>query len=192
MPTMERTLEQVVERVYGRYYGKYRGIVADVNDPRDQCRIRATVASLLGGEPLGWALPAAPFAGDGHGQVMLPEVGSGVWIEFEAGDIDHPVWSGAWWAEGQRPEPKGAGVRVIVSKNGHQVVLDDEADELRLKHGAATGPELVLRGAEIVLTMGQCEIKITDTSISLNQGQIKIGLAGVSLVNGAMSFGVPP
>ena len=71
-------------------------------------------------------------------------------------------------------------------------MLDDEADELRLKHGSRTGPELVLRGAEIVLTMGQCEIKITDTSISLNQGQIKIGLAGVSLVNGAMSFGVPP
>ena len=83
-------------------------------------------------------------------------------------------------------------MRVIVSKNGHQVVLDDEADELQLKHRSQTGPELVLRGAEIVLTMGQCEIKITDTSISLNQGQIKIGLAGVSLVNGAMSFGVPP
>jgi hypothetical protein len=192
MPSVEHTLQQVVERVYGRYYGKYRGTVADVDDPLEQCRVRAVVPALLGEQQLGWALPAAPFAGDGHGMVMLPEPGSGVWIEFEAGDINHPVWSGAWWAEGQRPEPKGAGVRVIVSKNGHQVVLDDEADELRLKHGAAAGPELVLRGDEIVLTMGQCEIKISATSISLNQGQIKIGLAGVSLVQGAMSFGVPP
>lgn len=192
MPSMEQTLEQVVERVYGRHYGKYRGIVTDVTDPLEQCRIRARVESLLGDAPLGWALPAAPFAGDGHGQVMLPEIGSGVWIEFEAGDIDHPVWSGAWWAQGQRPEPRGNGVRVIVSRNGHKVVLDDEADELRLAHGAATGPEVVLRAGEIVLTMGACEIKITDSSISLNQGQIKIGLAGVSLVNGAMSFGVPP
>lgn len=192
MPTMEHTLEQLVERVYGRYYGKYRGTVTDVDDPNDQCRIRAMVPALLGDAPLAWALPAAPFAGDGHGQVMLPEIGSGVWIEFEAGDINHPVWSGAWWAQGQRPEPKGAGVRVVVSKNGHQVVLDDEADELRLKHGAVAGPEVVLRGDEIVLTMGACEITISNTSISLNQGQIKVGLAGVSLANGAMSFGVPP
>ena len=187
---MEHTVERLVERVGATYFGKYRGIVTDVDDPSNQCRIRAKVPAVLGDQACGWALPAAPFAGDGHGMVMLPQVGSGVWIEFEAGRLDNPIWSGAWWASGQRPDPQGARVRVIVSEKGHKLVLDDEADEVKLVHGG--GPEIKLTGSEIVLTCGSCEIKISKENISLNNGLIKVGLAGVSLVNGAMTFGAPP
>jgi hypothetical protein len=186
----ERTLERLVERVGSSYFGKYRGIVTDVDDPLNQCRIRATVPAVLGEHACGWAMPAMPFAGAGHGMVMLPAVGSGVWIEFEAGRLDNPIWSGAWWASGQRPDPQGAAVRVIVSEKGHQVVLDDEGDEVRIIH--AGGPEVRMTGAEIVLTCGACELRIGTDAISLNNGLIKVGLAGVSLVNGAMTFGTPP
>jgi len=187
---MERTVERLVERVGSTYYGKYRGIVTNVDDPDNQCRIRATVPAVLGEHRCGWAMPAVPFAGDGHGVVMLPKVGSGVWIEFEAGRLDNPIWSGAWWGCGQRPDPQGPKVRVIVSENGHKVILDDKSDEVRIVHGS--GPVMKLTGTEIVMTVGSCEIKITGTEISLNNGLIKVGLAGVSLVNGAMTFGVPP
>lgn len=189
-PTIERTLERLVDRVGSTYFGKYRGIVTDVDDPENLCRIRATVPAVLGDQPCGWAMPASPFAGDGHGMVMLPKVGSGVWIEFEAGRLDNPIWSGAWWASGQRPDPQGNAVRVIVSEHGHKVVIDDEADELRITH--AGGPEVRLAADEVVITVGACEIRIGQQDISLNNGLIKVGLAGVSLVNGAMSFGVPP
>jgi hypothetical protein len=187
---MEHTIERLVERAATRYFGKYRGLVTDTNDPNNQCRIRATVPAVLGEHPCGWALPAAPFAGDGHGMVMLPKVGSGVWIEFEAGRLDSPIWSGAWWASGQRPNPQGDRVRIIVSENGHKFILDDDAGEVKLIHGS--GPEIKMTSSEIVLTCGACEIKITNQNISLNSGLIKVGLAGVSLVNGAMTFGVPP
>ncbi len=187
---MEQSVERLVERAGSTYYGKYRGIVTDVDDPNNQLRIRATVPAVLGEHPCGWAMPAAPFAGDGHGFVMLPKVGSGVWIEFEAGRLDNPIWSGAWWASGQRPNPQGAGVRVLVSEQGHKVILDDDAGELQLVHGS--GPSIKLTGDEILISCGSCEIKISSDSISLNNGQIKIGLAGVSLVNGAMTFGTPP
>jgi hypothetical protein len=186
----EHTIERLVERVGTSYFGKYRGIVTDVDDPNNQCRIRATVPAVLGEHACGWAMPAAPFAGDGHGVVMLPKVGSGVWIEFEAGRLDNPIWSGAWWASGERPDPQGAAVRVIVSENGHKLILDDESDEVTLVHGS--GPEIKMTATEIVLSCGACEIKITNENISLNNGLIKVGLAGVSLVNGAMTFGVPP
>ncbi|MGH7185848.1 MAG: phage baseplate assembly protein V, partial [Pseudomonadota bacterium] len=169
---------------------KYRGLVTDVDDPDNRCRIRATVPAILGEYPCAWARPAMPFAGDGHGMVMLPAVGWGVWIEFEAGRLDNPIWSGAWWASGQRPDPQGPKVRVIVSENGHQVILDDASDEVKIVHGS--GPEIKLTATEIVLTCGACDLKISNTEISLNNGLIKVGLAGVSLVNGAMSFGVPP
>lgn len=190
---MESTVERLVERVGASYFGKYRGIVSDVDDPNNQCRIRATVPAVLGEQTCGWALPAAPFAGDGHGMVLLPKVGSGVWIEFEAGQLDNPIWSGAWWASGQRPDPQGAGVRVIVSETGHKVILDDEANEVKIVHGDQTiAKTITLTASEIVITCGACEIKISNENISLNNGLIKVGLAGVSLVNGAMSFGVPP
>ena len=189
---IESSVERLVERAGTSYFGKYRGIVTNVDDPLDQCRIRARVEGLLHGQETGWALPVAPFAGDGHGMVMLPVVGAGVWIEFEAGRLDNPIWSGGWWASGQRPEPRGAELRVIVSEHGHTVILDDRNDELKLVHGSAGGPEIRITAGEIVLTCGACEITISADNISLNNGQIKIGLAGVSLVNGAMSFGVPP
>lgn len=187
---LEHQVERLLERVGTSYFGKYRGTVTDVGDPDQQCRIRATVPDVLGEHACAWALPAAPFAGDGHGMVMLPKVGSGVWIEFEAGRLDVPIWSGAWWAAGQRPQPQGAGVRVIVSENGHKLILDDEADEMTLLHGS--GAEIKLTASGIVLTFGACELKISTDNISLNNGLIKVGPAGVSLVNGAMAFGVPP
>lgn len=186
----ETLVERLVERVGGSYFGKYRGIVTDVDDPANQCCIRAKVPAVLGDQPCGWALPVAAFAGDGHGVVLLPEVGAGVWIEFEAGQLDRPLWSGAWWAEGQRPDPQGPGKRVFVSKNGHKLVMDDDSDELLLTHGS--GPEIKMTGTEVTITCGACEVKITSKEISLNNGLIKVGLAGVSLVNGAMAFGVPP
>jgi len=186
---LEDRVGQLVERAGRSLYGKYRGIVTDVDDPENQCRIRVRVAAL-DDLVIGWALPAAPFAGDGEGFVMLPSVGAGVWVEFEAGHVDAPIWSGGWWARGQRPDPQGSGVRVIVSRTGHKLVLDDDAGEVRITHGS--GPEIKLTGSEITLTVGACQITIASDNISLNNGLIKVGLAGVSLVDGAMSFGVPP
>ncbi|WP_338761597.1 phage baseplate assembly protein V [Massilia sp. METH4] len=191
MPDLtERIVESLVERAGTSYFGKYRGVVTNVDDPENQCRIRATVPAVLADKETGWALPAVPFAGDGHGMVMLPEVGAGVWIEFEAGQLDSPIWSGTWWASGQRPDPQGAAVRVLVSVHGHKVVLDDAADELVITHGG--GPEIKLTSSAVEITCGACKLVIGQQDISLNNGLIKVGLAGVSLVNGAMSFGVPP
>jgi hypothetical protein len=187
---LDRTVEKLVERVGSTYYGKYRGIVTEVADPESRCRIRATVPAVLGEHPCGWAMPALPWAGNGHGVVMLPAIGSGVWIEFEAGRLNNPIWSGAWWAAGQRPEPQGDAVRVIVSEQGHSIVIDDEANELVITHGG--GPSIKLTSSEIVLTCGSCELRIGTQDISLNSGLVKVGLAGASLVNGALTLGTPP
>ncbi len=187
---MERTVERLVERVGATYYGKYRGVVTDVADPENRCRIRATVPAVLGETPCAWAMPALPWAGPGQGVVFLPAAGTGVWIEFEAGRLDSPIWSGAWWANDERPAPQGEKVRVIVSEKGHRVVLDDESDTVTLEHGG--GASITLSASEIVLAVGSCELRIGTRDISLNNGQVKVGLAGASLANGALSCGTPP
>lgn len=187
---LERTMERVVERLGTTYHGKYRGLVTDVADPDNRCRIKARVPGLLDDQETGWAMPVLPFAGDGHGMVMLPSVGSGVWIEFEAGRLDLPLWCGGWFANGQRTDPQGEKVRVIVSETGHRFVLDDDAGEVIVKHSG--GAEIKLTASGIELSFQACKIEISATAISLNNGLIKVGAAGVSLVNSAMAFGVPP
>ena len=73
---------------------------------------------------------------------MLPKVGSGVWIEFEAGSLDLPIWSGGWWANGQLPDPQGPKQRVIVSESGNQLIFDDDANEVKIVHSG--GPEVTI------------------------------------------------
>lgn len=187
---MNRAVERLAQRATTSYYGKYRGVVTDIEDPDDMGRIRARVPAVLGEHACAWALPAAPFAGDGHGYVMLPVVGANVWIEFEAGRLDSPIWCGGWWSQGQRPDPQGPRQRVIVSDRKHRIVIDDEADTLALIHDG--GPSITLSGDEIVLSCGLCKIVVGREAISMNEDIIKLGKAGVSLVKNAMSLGTPP
>ncbi len=102
---IEDLLAQLVDRLDNAYYGKYRGYVHDVDDPDGRGRLRAIVPRLLGADtPTGWALPAAPYAGPDQGFFSVPDVGAGVWIEFEEGDLHRPIWSGQWWAAPQEQE----------------------------------------------------------------------------------------
>ena len=82
-----------------RHYGKYRGQVASNADPANRGRLQVSVPALLG-DQLVWAMPCAPYAGNGVGLFALPPVGTGVWVEFEGGDLDYPIWSGCFWADG--------------------------------------------------------------------------------------------
>ena len=102
---IEDLLSQLVDKLDSTYYGKYRGYVHDVNDPDGRGRIRAIVPRLLGAEtPTGWALPCAPYAGPDQGLYTVPDVGAGVWIEFEEGDLHRPIWAGQWWGAPQEDE----------------------------------------------------------------------------------------
>ena len=31
------------------------------------------------------------------GAYMIPQIGAGVWVEFEQGNPDYPIWSGCWY-----------------------------------------------------------------------------------------------
>ena len=85
------------------FYGKYRGVVTENKDPLMLGRIRATVPAVLGDRETGWALPCAPYGGDGVGFVFLPPNETNVWIEFEGGNPDLPIWSGCFWVTGEIP-----------------------------------------------------------------------------------------
>ena len=79
------------------FYGKFRGVVTANNDPDRLGRIRAKVQDVLGDRESGWALPALPYAGDGVGLYLIPPVDAFVWVEFEHGNPDYPIWTGCFW-----------------------------------------------------------------------------------------------
>ena len=80
-----------------KLYGKYRGTVLDNIDPLGQGRIIAEVPDALGLAPSTWAEACAPLAGVQSGVWLAPQIGAGVWIEFERGDPNFPIWSGCRW-----------------------------------------------------------------------------------------------
>ena len=80
-----------------QYFGKYRGTVVNNIDPMQQGRIMAIVPDVSNIVPTSWAMPCVPIAGIQAGVFCVPAIGSGVWIEFEQGDPDYPIWSGGWW-----------------------------------------------------------------------------------------------
>ena len=80
-----------------QFFGKYRGKVENNIDPMMLGRVQVSVPAVLGSGQLSWAMPCAPFAGPGVGLFTVPPVGANVWVEFEAGDPDYPIWSGCFW-----------------------------------------------------------------------------------------------
>lgn len=177
---------QLAERMRSSRFGKYRGLVKNVDDSLKIGRLTATVPEIYGDQESPWALPAVPFAGNKHGLVLLPEVNDGVWIEFEAGDISRPIWTGCWWASDELDDVSKTKTRALVTTKGHKLVLDDDADEIHLLH--SQGAEVKMTGDDITISIGSTEIKLTknDMTLKSGSGQIKLSASGVDVNNGAL------
>jgi hypothetical protein len=79
-------------------YGKYRGVVENNRDPMRLGRVQALVPDVSR-EVLSWALPCLPCSGP----YAIPPLGASIWVEFEGGDIQYPIWSGCFWNAGEAP-----------------------------------------------------------------------------------------
>ena len=81
----------------GKFYGKYRGTVFNNVDPLQLGRIQVMVPDVFGLTPSSWAMPCVPIAGKQEGTFFVPQIGAGVWVEFEQGEPDYPIWVGGFW-----------------------------------------------------------------------------------------------
>jgi len=136
-------VESALERGADRFYGKYRGLVRNTTDPLQLGRIQASVPEVLGDAQTGWALPCAPYGGTNCGLFTIPPVGAGVWIEFEAGDLSRPLWTGTWWGSGDVPSdeagaPATTPTKILRSERGLIVSLDDDKQTVTLSDSAGS------------------------------------------------------
>jgi uncharacterized protein involved in type VI secretion and phage assembly len=151
--SVDDVMAALIERVESRFFGKYRGQVTDNDDPDDLGRIRAKVPRLLGTEETGWALPAFIYGGASEqGLYAVPDVGAGVWIEFEGGDLSYPIWTGTWYTSGAIPEGAKPAQKVLKTKSGHKVVLDDDAGTLEITD--SNGNSLTMDSSTIKVKAG--------------------------------------
>ena len=87
-----------------QFFGKYRGKVTGTKDQLNLGRIQVTVPAVFGEGKASWAMPCVPYAGKDIGFFTVPPKDSNVWVEFEGGDTNYPIWSGCFWGDGELPK----------------------------------------------------------------------------------------
>lgn len=165
-----------------RFYGKYRGTVMNNVDPMQQGRLMASVPDVLGPSPSSWCMPCVPFAGIQAGMFAIPAIGSGVWIEFEQGDTNFPIWTGCWWGSAAEVPALALAAPPPVS---HVVIQTALQNTLMISD--APGPT----GGFLLKTTTGAMIMINDVGITISNGKgAMIVMAGptITVNNGALTI----
>jgi len=143
-------------------YGKFRATVIDNVDPMQMGRLMVQVPDVSGVLPSTWAMPCVPFAGVVSGMYAVPAIGSGVWVEFEQGDPDFPVWVGCFW---------GSTVEVpalaLATPPALQNVVIQTTGQNALMISDVPGPT----GGILLMSASGAMISICDTGITISNGQ---------------------
>jgi uncharacterized protein involved in type VI secretion and phage assembly len=157
------------------FYGKYRGVVEDNKDPLFLGRIRAKVQDVLGPNTSGWAMPSLPYAGKNVGLFLVPPNNASVWIEFEHGDPDYPIWSGCFWAQGELPITPAMAEKKVLKTNVGTITMDDTPGAGGITIETTAGMKIVMNSQGIEINNGQSAvIKLTGNKISLNNSALEV------------------
>ena len=162
-----------------QYFGPYRGTVENNIDPMLLGRMQVSVPAVLGEGKLSWAMPCLPYAGSGVGLFVIPPVGANVWVEFEGGDTDYPIWSGCFWGVGEVPATPAIPTMKVLKTDGITVTMSDlpGAGGFTLEVNppvVATPLKLAFTSAGIEMTNGAASVKLTPASVSVNNGALEV------------------
>jgi len=181
-----------------KFYGRYRAKVAANVDPLGQGRLSVIVPDVKSLFPKMWARPSVPFAGPLMGTyVCPPPIGSGVWVEFEQGNPDKPVWVGCYWDD--QPVPAEAGLMANAARAtgpatpfmSHEVVGAGSAvTQLPLPLPVAPVPGSVThysQGASITIGPAGITLFVAGTPPTM----IQLGPAGITITAPMITIAAP-
>lgn len=159
----------------GPFWGKYRGTVINNVDPQLRGRLNCMVPDVYSAVPSTWAEPCTPLAGPTGppmGVYMVPPIGAAVWVEFEHGDPDYPIWVGCRWGSMTDVPPMAkAGLPVspsiVLQTAGQNMVVISDLP------GPAGG---------ILIQSGGSMVSISQTGISLVAPKVEITAASINLL----------
>ena|SRR5437016_4324132 len=169
----------------GKYYGKYRGTVINNLDPEFTGRLLVMVPDVTSLTPSSWAVPCVPLAGPTGppmGVYMVPPIGAGVWVEFEQGDPNYPIWSGCRWGTPADVPPVArlglpVSPSIVFQTAGQNSIsisdLPGPTGGIMLK--STTGATLIVNDIGIFIQNGKgASIVLTGPTITINQGAMVI------------------
>lgn len=161
------------------FFGKYRGKVEMNLDPLGVGRVQVSVADVMGDGSLAWAMPCLPGAGPGVGIFTIPPVGANVWVEFERGDPDYPIWSGGFWDTGDTPASMGptqSVTHVWAGDSFRLEILDVPGlGELTLTVSTAAGDATLTAGASsMALSFSGSTVSLRADGVTINNGNLKV------------------
>ena len=156
------------------FYGKYRGVVTDNDDTeRGLGRIKVRVPDVLGDQKSGWALPALPYAGDSVGLFLIPPVDAFVWVEFEHGNPDYPIWTGCFWLSDTAVPPEASGPNVkLLRTESATITIDDDEGSITIENDS--GMQIVMDSEQIEISKGKQKITISAKSVSVDDGALEV------------------
>ena len=164
------------------YYGKYRGVVVNNVDPMRMGRIQASVPDVGSAIPTTWAMACVPITGKGSGTYLVPQIGAGVWIEYEQGDPEFPIWTGCFWgASSEVPSLAQQGNPLspsIILESGLKSIimisdLPGPTGGILLK--SSTGASIKINDLGITISNGKgAKIVMTGPSVNVNNGSLVV------------------
>jgi len=143
-------------------FGKYRATVVNNVDPMQIGRLQVMVPDVAGFVPSTWAMPCLPVAGINTGLFTVPMIGSGVWIEFERGDPDYPIWVGGYW---------GVAAEVPVLARSVPPAVPGFTLQTPLKNGLVISDVPGPTGGVLIQTTTGAMISVSDVGIVISNGK---------------------
>jgi uncharacterized protein involved in type VI secretion and phage assembly len=158
------------------FYGKYRGTVANNIDPQQLGRLQVVVPQVMGSSRLSWALPCVPYAGPGVGYFFIPPVGARIWVEFEGGDPEFPIWVGGFWDQSSDiPASPPLAEKKIIKTDTATLSLDDTPGAGGITIETTTGMKIVLNAQGLEINNGQgASIKLQGPKTAVNGTALEV------------------
>lgn len=162
------------------FFGKYRGKVENNIDPMMLGKVQVSVPAVLGEGSLSWAMPCVPYAGSGVGFFMIPPVGANIWVEFEGGDIDYPIWSGCFWGTGEVPASPAVPQMKVIKMDNITLTMSELPGAggvtLEVSPPAVALPlKMTLDSSGIKLDAGPLGVvELTPAGVKINSGALEV------------------
>ena len=138
------------------YFGKYRAKVVDIKDPEKRGRIKVMCPKVLGVAKSAWCEPCIPVAYDFGGDFALPKLGEFVWVEFESGNANKPVYTGGLWSTEKSPSQTYNEKERLITWGNCVIKINEETDTVEIQTGSST------------LTLDKDSVKIASPSVIIN------------------------
>jgi uncharacterized protein involved in type VI secretion and phage assembly len=165
-----------------QFFGKYRGTVVNNIDPMQIGRIQVMVPDVSNISLSSWAMPCLPMAGINMGVYTVPSIGAGVWVEFEQGDPDYPIWVGCYWGTAaelpvlsRMVPPAVPGITLQTATKNGLVISDVPGPTGGVQLQTATGAMISVTDAGILISNGKgAVINLTGPTVDINLGALTI------------------